>query len=149
MYSLFDFLEVDPHAHEFIKGEAAIARAAGFKDARYFADRYLTGASSSSVVAPGLLSRHFPFGHCYLVNGELETHPSSATALGRHVHEATTATRLEQTLGWRGSRGYPEPTAPGTASNVAVGLPAEASRDGLLIRVVGSADGEPGQGSGG
>ena len=66
MYELFRHIP-DPYAAEFIVGEDLIAQAAGRRSARHFFNKYVVDPSSRSVVAPGVVSEHYQFGHLYFV----------------------------------------------------------------------------------
>lgn len=97
----------DPFARQFIAGEAAIAAAAGYKDARHFAETAMRDVRSRSVIDGCILSQHTLHGHFYDYLGHVVTHPNSAEAWGQRRRDAISAERTATTSGWRGARACP------------------------------------------
>lgn len=98
---LFLLRHYDPHALEFVVGYAAVAAAAGFADARHFRDHVVNRAHSWTNIGHDILSVHCPYGHFYVRDGEITTHPSSAEVLGDQRRGSVTLKRKQETEGWR------------------------------------------------
>lgn len=90
----------EPDIDGFVYGEQAVADAAGYRKARYFAETYLTDITTCSNLGPYVLSQHIRSGHCYLVSGQPATHLSSAAVLGDNIRVRARETRRANVSGW-------------------------------------------------
>lgn len=90
----------EPDVDGLVFGEEAIAKAAGYRNARYFQERHLTDVTTCSNLGPHVLSQHIRSGHCYLVSGQPVTHLSSAAVLGDNIRVRARETRRASVPGW-------------------------------------------------
>ncbi len=91
----------EPDVDGLVFGEEAVARAAGYRKARYFAETYLTDVTTRSALGPHVLSQHTPFGHYYQVGSEVVTHLSSGAAFGDNIRGHVRQQRGASVSGWR------------------------------------------------
>ena len=112
----------DEHAHEFIKGNDAIATSAKFSPDHFY-KRYLDVPSSMQVLSstPSVLSCHTGLGHYYEVYGARLTHPSSASVWGQNARDLVAEERRARVPGWFGPSACPV-----SAGSVMTGLGAAA-----------------------
>ena len=87
---------------ELVSGEAAIAKLAGFKNARYFAEKYMAQVEKRELPEDGVISQHTPTGHCYFYKGEVHTLTNSAQAWGNNARAQTVEKRRRNVPGWFG-----------------------------------------------
>ncbi|HMR34391.1 MAG TPA: hypothetical protein PKA09_25775 [Geminicoccus sp.] len=89
----------EPDVDGLVFGEEAVAKAAGYRNARYFQERHLTDVTTCSNLGPHVLSQHIRCGHCYLLGGQPVTHLSSAAVLGDNIPAHTRETRRANVRG--------------------------------------------------
>ena len=90
----------EPDVDGLVFGEGAIAKAAGYRKARYFSETYLTDVITRSALGPHVLSQHTPFGHYYQVGSEVVTHLSSGAAFGDNIRGHVRQQRGASVPGW-------------------------------------------------
>jgi hypothetical protein len=91
---------IDGDAEEFVVGEAAIAKLAGFKKPRYFAERHMSCVERREVLQGSIVSQFTPTGHFYFCRGEVLTHPSSGSAWGENISRERHRVRQAMVPGW-------------------------------------------------
>ena len=98
---LFLLRQYDPHALEFVAGYPAVAAAAGFADHRYFRKQVIDSVRTYTVVGDDIISVHCAYGHFYILDGQIATHPTSGAVLGHNRRDSVTSRRKHETEGWR------------------------------------------------
>jgi hypothetical protein len=123
----------EPDVAGLIFGEEAVAKAAGYKDARHFSEKHLTQVTTCRPLGPHLLSQHMPAGHVYFVNGQFVTHGSSAAVLGDNLRARTREERRANVPGWH--KRAPTPAGDSQPSMTTVGTPVDVEENGRAFRL--------------
>lgn len=91
---------LDEHWVNLIEGDAAIARAAGYKTATYFINtEYVYKNGQLVEKAPRIFECHNGIAHAWLVDGKLRTHPGSAEWVGQQKRDKGKAAQIANLVG--------------------------------------------------